>query len=578
MAKNETEPKKGTQKEAPVAGKTPEGISFKDLLQYTTGSAAPSEKEFESAMAAKGYRAGDVRKMKRAFREVQSSGKDYYLQEGKGFDVYGGEGQETGSGKAKGNKQGFDLGDTIGLGNNVSLLAGALRNEAGGYKQAQEAKNKLDVSNEQIDGKGPVSEGPEQAFATSMRDLLAASAAGQGSPKTGEDGGGKAAKKGKASAGSQQKVNENEQSQGVGLPPPPNSNPDFDLLKWSPANDYGNPSGTPGEKREKGNHSEAELKQAAADFYWQNPGSDFMTSTGYGMSSLGEMFKDAGKTGLYGLPLMGALTKTPGASKLANRIMTPMALTGVAGQVLGDAINPNEDVDWMTAGTDLAEIALGHTMNKAFAGSPQTLEQQMMGNTPRQAGKITKFSQQAGQQISKRANQAKDAFSTNPFSKFNIKGNQAPFPSPLTPAAIEENFLMNLTDDLGALPMKAKGGILGGPGDGTTPKFKSREEHDAYYTQQLLGKMQQEYPELHQSYQTSMLLGKRADADAALAAAGGLPVYKPEPFTPTNPTNWAALGFSNNAPEGYRYDSGKPDKESITKRRNGGALTKFRQY
>lgn len=110
-----------------------EGTSFRELINHATGKSNASRDEFESSMAAKGYRASDIRKLGKAYERISGSGNEYILHPEKGFNVFDKTGaQKEGSGKKKGNKAGSDLGDLIGLGNDVSLLAGALRHELPG--------------------------------------------------------------------------------------------------------------------------------------------------------------------------------------------------------------------------------------------------------------------------------------------------------------------------------------------------------------------------------------------------------------------------------------------------------------
>lgn len=117
-----------------------QGTSFKDLIGFTTGKSDATRADFESAMASRGYSARDVHKLGKAFERTKESGNEYILHPESGFNVYdkGTGTQKTGSGKAKGNKKGADLGDLLGLGNDVSLLAGALRNEKGAYEKSKE--------------------------------------------------------------------------------------------------------------------------------------------------------------------------------------------------------------------------------------------------------------------------------------------------------------------------------------------------------------------------------------------------------------------------------------------------------
>lgn len=117
------------------------GTSFRELINYTTGKANASREDLESSLAAKGYKPSDIRKIGKAYERVSGSGNEYVLHPEKGFNVFDKSGkQQTGSGKKKGNKAGSDLGDLIGLGNDVSLLAGALRNELPGYTSSKQPK------------------------------------------------------------------------------------------------------------------------------------------------------------------------------------------------------------------------------------------------------------------------------------------------------------------------------------------------------------------------------------------------------------------------------------------------------
>lgn len=124
---------------------TANGVSFSELVNHAAGKAGASREDFESAMAARGYRSSDVRKLGKAFDRVKESGNDYVLHPEKGFNVFDNAGkQKTGSGKVKGNKAGLDIGDLIGLGGDVSLLAGALRKELPGYTQSKQPKTNVE--------------------------------------------------------------------------------------------------------------------------------------------------------------------------------------------------------------------------------------------------------------------------------------------------------------------------------------------------------------------------------------------------------------------------------------------------
>lgn len=234
ITKQKPDPTKGSQKETPIEGNKPEGLSFSDLIKFATGSEAPTSQEFESSMAARGYRQKDVRKLTKAFDQVTQSGKDYFLRDD-GFDVYEGGQRETGSGRAKGNKRGADLGDLIGLGGDVSLLAGALRNEKGGYDQKQAQKQQTaeatgkaqgaDISKAITAGVNPLAN-----FAMTMSDLIKASGgqtASEQAQKGEQKSGQKTGQKGGQKSGQKQQ-NGQQQPAGQGFVP------DNSILNWSP--------------------------------------------------------------------------------------------------------------------------------------------------------------------------------------------------------------------------------------------------------------------------------------------------------------------------------------------------------
>jgi hypothetical protein len=118
------------------------------------------------------------------------------------------------------------------------------------------------------------------------------------------------------------------------------------------------------------------------------------------------------------------------------------------------------------------------------------------------------------------------------------------------------------------------GGSLTDPNN-NPPTFKSKAEHDAYYKQQLIAKMQAEMPDLYAKYTESLATKNQADIDTSLAAAGGIPMFSAPKHVPSNPTDWSKMGFSNESPEGFRYSKNRPDKESITNKMElGGTLRK----
>lgn len=116
--------------------------------------------------------------------------------------------------------------------------------------------------------------------------------------------------------------------------------------------------------------------------------------------------------------------------------------------------------------------------------------------------------------------------------------------------------------------------------DPKVPTFKNQKEHDDYYTTQLLEKNKGTgfYNEYHKFIQA----GDIASAQAQLAAMGGLPKYN-APVTGTASGSFSGansrvknVGFKPQPTEGYQYNKGLPDKESITKRKfnTGGFVEK----
>jgi hypothetical protein len=483
-------PRKGTQKETPVTASNPEGVTFKDLIQFATGSEAPTETEFESAMAAKGYRSGDVRKLKRAFRRVNSSESDYFLRD-KGFDVFDKGQQVTGSGKAKGNKAGADLGDLLGLGNDVSLLAGALRNEKSGYDKSQASKQQAEtdrqqsnVNNQKLDGSTEQSLSPETEFARTMKDLLAVTAAGNGA---GTPAAGEGKKSGTGGKGKQKPAqpgqSANERGQGFV--------PDENLLNWSPL-DVMNPAFKSSGKSEtpKDNEPQAAAQTQQDTRTKGEKGRDLLVgnrstpkgffdfdSEEFGQEAygLGESAVDLGTGAGYLAPWLAPFKKAGPLGYAINKVAAPFALTGVAMKGIGDAVNPNEDVNWGELGMDAANIGAMALLNKmAYKNFKGPQPAQLPGGSPMapSARPRTKFSFNASQRANQAAgkfaqqfnNIAWPAMETQPaglLGRYTPKlGGPTGSPAGLNSAAIEENFLMNLTEDLNHLPIKRRGGVL----------------------------------------------------------------------------------------------------------------------
>lgn len=111
------------------------------------------------------------------------------------------------------------------------------------------------------------------------------------------------------------------------------------------------------------------------------------------------------------------------------------------------------------------------------------------------------------------------------------------------------------------------------------PVFKTQEEHNAYYLQQLLEKNKgNSFYNKFNEYGVKTV-GENPDADALLAAMGGIPAFKAPTTAYFSGANSRIKNIvSKPQPtEGYQYNKaqGVPDKESITKRKfNTGGIKK----
>lgn len=329
------------------------GTSFRELIQHATAKSSATKEDFESAMAARGYKPSDIRKLGKAFDRVSSSGNEYILDPTKGFNVFGPEGQKTGSGKRKGNKAGKDLGDIIGLGNDVSLLAGALRKELPGYEKAKGATASLEPEHPKSDSPAaPVTKGSPTATVSPASTPVS----------SGTQGG---------------------------------------IRKGKPAGTTVTPSSTrsttPTAKEDLGNWNAIKNKDYSkagkVDKYphISSDEGDFFDMSGLtslaGFSDLSRKTKDdliaAGEIGAVAGPFSKA------ASRFYNRLMLPVQLMGVGANVGADALNPDRDIDWNSTGEDLATIAastfganLGNLMGAAGKASKARTASRILGRSP----------------------------------------------------------------------------------------------------------------------------------------------------------------------------------------------------
>lgn len=107
-----------------ISPKTTQGENFRTLLQAATGKdySDIKESDVEKWASAQGWRNKDVNRIVKGFTKFSKKDKAFNLTDEGEFRIEGG----SGSGRRMGNRKGFDLGDLVGLGRDVSLLGGAL--------------------------------------------------------------------------------------------------------------------------------------------------------------------------------------------------------------------------------------------------------------------------------------------------------------------------------------------------------------------------------------------------------------------------------------------------------------------
>ncbi len=101
-----------------------EGLDFKSLLSTEIGKdfSSINSTDVEEWATAKGYRKKDINRIKRGFNKFSRRDSDFVLTGDGEFQVS----NAQRSGRRTGNLKGFDVGDLVGLGRDVSTFAGAL--------------------------------------------------------------------------------------------------------------------------------------------------------------------------------------------------------------------------------------------------------------------------------------------------------------------------------------------------------------------------------------------------------------------------------------------------------------------
>lgn len=121
---------------------------------------------------------------------------------------------------------------------------------------------------------------------------------------------------------------------------------------------------------------------------------------------------------------------------------------------------------------------------------------------------------------------------------------------------------------LGKYGIKSKKSKYQTGGQIQDPIFKTKQEHDQFYTNKALNRLKTEDQGLYTKYNEFMTLGDTSNALTMIMAGGGIPQFIPknEPYVPLNPTDFKNIGFKVNKPKGFRYATNQADEESITKK------------
>jgi hypothetical protein len=351
-------PQNKFKSKAPVSN-TPTGVNIADVLAFAAGKRpgeALNASDIEALVAKSNLRGKDAKAVRKASGDFLGSGNQYMLQDDGNYNVYKDGKASTSAKRSTGNKVGFNPGDVVGLGNNMSKLAGLAKM----YQQAfNESKNPPAVKEEKAAGSEPVNNTTVQQKEQQVQQ-----------PQTVTKTGGqkKNATVSKTGQSGDRRLNDFNHGKPKFFSP-------GDVLNGSTGT---NPATVETQDERKPLSPEERVQKGLE--LWNTPvdqkpaGRWGLDAEQFGLEAYaaGDMLKNFGQTGMMTLPLVGGLMKkAPGAAKLANKTMTPLAITGLAGQVIGDAVNPNADVDWSQAGNDAMGILFGAAMNKYLAGRPQ---------------------------------------------------------------------------------------------------------------------------------------------------------------------------------------------------------------
>ena len=131
------------------------GVDVRKLLGSASGKDFEdmTSKDFEDFAVSKGVVKKDVRRMVKAFDSVKKNSARQFLIDTDGFNVLDENLPLTRSGRDIGNKKGLDIGDIVGAGRDVSLLAGFASRELTNYRKDKEKKELETLQVEPATGK-----------------------------------------------------------------------------------------------------------------------------------------------------------------------------------------------------------------------------------------------------------------------------------------------------------------------------------------------------------------------------------------------------------------------------------------
>ncbi len=130
------------QTAAPV-GRDDSGVALRDLLEFQAGKEKGSgvtKADIEKIITEKGISQRDARRIRKGADQFLNAGLDYRVTGGGRYNVNSPEGAETRASRKAGNLAGFNAGDLVKLGRNVSTLVGLADMSSADYAKSKEPK------------------------------------------------------------------------------------------------------------------------------------------------------------------------------------------------------------------------------------------------------------------------------------------------------------------------------------------------------------------------------------------------------------------------------------------------------